>query len=351
MDDVIPTCWVIDHPAHFQLLSPFIRAGHADDILVLTTRKEVQSMFRTREGRIPHRPHLWVDRPVGHEISRFNRFRLARSRIKKVTKFLRSHPKIQRIIVKGASLELISAKKVGISDRVYISDTEVNHLAHRIAKRYATRILLPKSWNNDIYSGFSSDTRVERYSGILPEVYLDIDAGKSARKQAISQIRDGINSSDVSHSKAPVVFHRSIVGGGIHDDSELILYEAWIKNLQIHFVHTKESAIESTDGAWELPIQIAMFDGVLTGSTTMASEAVIHGVPTLLISRAERGFLDNLNQRFPEKLFHWKSRKKDGFDKIVERWLDSIQVETNRELSILNTRSDFAEKIGPFNES
>ena len=351
MGGLIPTCWVIDHPAHFQLLSPFIRGGHPDDILILTTRSEVQSMFRTREGRIPHRPHLWVDRPVGHEISRLNRFLMSRDRIKKVTKFLRSHPSIQRIIVKGASLELISAKKAKISERVYITDTEVNHIAHRIAKRYATNILLPKSWNNKLYSGFSSDSRVERYSGILPEVYLDLEAGKSARIQAISQIRDEISSSEPSHSKAPVIFHRLIDGGGIHDKSELILYDAWIKNLQVHFVHTKESAIESTDGAWELPIQIAMFDGVLTGSTTTASEAVIHGVPTLLISKAERGFLDEISQRFPKKLFHWKSSKKEGFDEIVERWLNSIQEDLDRNLKIYCTRSELEEKIGPIKES
>ena len=348
MGGLIPTCWVIDHPAHFQLFSPFIRAGHPNDILILTTRTEIQSMFRTREGRIPHRPHLWVDRPVGHKISKLKRFQISRNRIKKVNDFLHSYPSIQRIIVKGASLELMAAKKAKISERVYISDTEVNHIAHRIAKRCATNILLPESWNNKIYSGFFSDSRVERYSGILPEVYLDIDAGKSARIQAISQIRDGISFSESSNSNAPVIFHRLIVGGGIHDKSELILYDAWIKNLQVHFVHTKESAIESSDGAWELPIQIAMFDGVLTGSTTTASEAVIHGVPTLLISKAERGFLDEINQRFPKKLFHWKSSKKEGFDEIVERWLYSIQKNLDRDLEIYNTRSQLEEKIGPF---
>ena len=180
---------------------------------------------------------------------------------------------------------------------------------------------------------------------------MDIEAGKSARIQAISQIRDEISSSEPSHSKAPVIFHRLIVGGGIHDKSELILYDAWIKNLQVHFVHTKESAIESTDGAWELPIQIAMFDGVLTGSTTTASESVIHGVPTLLISKAERGFLDEISQRCPKKLFHWKSSKKEGFDEIVERWLNSIQEDLDRNLKIYSTRSDLEEKIGPIKES
>lgn len=347
MDTAIPTCWVVDHPAHFQLFSPFIRGGHPDDVLILTSRNEVQIMFRSREGRIPHRPHLWVERPVGLEIGRFERFRIARRRIKMVRKFLKVHPKIQRIVVKGASLELIAAKKSKISERIYISDTEVNHLAHKIAKRYASQILIPKSWNDEISSHFVSDSRVKRYSGILPEAYIDIDAGKSVRKQAISQIREGIPSSDETASNAPVIFHRSLHGGGIHDDSELIQYSSWIKKIPVHFVHTKESAIESTDAAWEIPTQIAMFDGILTGSTTLASEGVIQGVPTLLISRAERGFLDNIEQRFPKTLFRWKSTEREGIDDIISLWLESIKNDDLRDVSFLNTRSELEEILGP----
>lgn len=347
MGEVIPTCWVIDHPAHFQLFSPFIRGGHPEDILVLTSRTEVQIMFRTRDGRIPHRPHLWVERPVGLEIGRLERFRIARRRIKMVRKYLLSNSHIQRIVVKGASLELIAAKRAGIPERIYISDTEVNHIAHRIAKRYATDIILPESWKIGISDRIASDSRVRRYSGILPEVYVDISAGKSVRKQAISQIRDEIQSTNETISEAPVIFHRSIHGGGIHDDFELINYENWIKNLPVHFVHTKESAFESTDAAWEIPTQIAMFDGVLTGSTTLASEAVIQGIPTLLISRAERGFLDSIEHRFPQTLFRWKSTDRDGFDEIFKLWIQSILEQESRTQSIQNNRSEFEEMIGP----
>ena len=91
-----------------------------------------------------------------------------------------------------------------------------------------------------------------------------------------------------------------------------------------------------------------MFDGVLTGSTTTASEAVIHGIPTLLISKAERGFLDEITQRFPKKLFHWKSTKKEGFDEIIDRWLNSIQEDIDRNLEIYATRYELEEIIGPF---
>ncbi|HJM66841.1 MAG TPA: hypothetical protein QF555_04785 [Candidatus Thalassarchaeaceae archaeon] len=347
MEGSIPTCWVIDHPAHFQLFSPFIRGGHPDDILVLTSRTEVQIMFRTRDGRIPHRPHLWVERPVGLDIGRFERFRIARRRIKMVRKFLHSNSQIQRIVVKGASLELIAAKRAGISERIYISDTEVNHIAHRIAKRYATEILLPKSWKREISGNFVSDSRVRRYSGILPEVYVDIQAGKSIRKQAISQIREEIQSTNETLSDAPVIFHRLIHGGGIHDDSELINYDYWIKDLPVHFVHTKESTLESTDAAWEIPTQIAMFDGVLTGSTTLASEAVIQGIPTLLISRAERGFLDDIEHRFPRTLFRWKSLDRSGIDEIFKSWIQSIIEQESRTQSIHNNRSELEELIGP----
>jgi predicted glycosyltransferase len=37
-------------------------------------------------------------------------------------------------------------------------------------------------------------------------------------------------------------------------------------------------------------------DGVITQSTTLASEAVLLGVPTLLVSNAQRGFLDVLGK-------------------------------------------------------
>jgi hypothetical protein len=43
---------------------------------------------------------------------------------------------------------------------------------------------------------------------------------------------------------------------------------------------------------WGLPSLLPDFDGVLSESVTVAHEAVCQGVPTLLVSKAQRGFLD-----------------------------------------------------------
>ena len=347
MNGTIPTCWVIDHPAHFQFFAPFIRCGHEADILILSSRPEVQMMFRTREGRLPHRPHLWVDRPVGVDIGRFRRLILARKRVQSVRKFLRKYPLVNRIVVKGASLEIIAAKKEKRMERVYISDTESNHIAHRLALRGATSIILPESWRKGVATRIVSDHRVQFYPGILPDLYINMEEGISIRNQAIAQLRESIQGMTNDGSAAPIVFHRRITGGGIHDEDEIIDYQDWIRNLPVHFIHTKESAIEATDAVWDMPMQIAMFDGVLTGSTTTAAEAVIHGMPTFLISKAERGFLDELETRRPDLLFRWRSKFSDGFDEMISGWIKAMD-EVRRPAQIQTDIVTFFEKeLGP----
>ncbi|MBC88737.1 MAG: hypothetical protein CMB12_05605 [Euryarchaeota archaeon] len=342
-----PTCWVIDHPAHFQFFAPFIRGGHDADILVLSSRPEVQAMFRAREGRLPHRPHLWVDRPVGAGIGRFRRLILARNRVQRVRSFLRKHPLVNRVVVKGASLEIFAAKKEKRMERIYISDTESNHIAHRIALRAATSILLPESWRNRDAKQIVTDSRVKRYPGILPDFYIDTEQGISMRNQAADQLRESIGGMTSEKSAAPIVFHRRIIGGGIHDGDEVIDYQDWIRGLPVHFIHTKESAIEATDGVWDMPMQIAMFDGVLTGSTTTAAEAVIHGMPTFLISRAERGFLDELETRRPDLLFRWRSTSSDGFDGITRDWIEAMNGERRPSQIQKDSIAFFERELGP----
>ena len=56
---------------------------------------------------------------------------------------------------------------------------------------------------------------------------------------------------------------------------------------------------------WALDRELAAHDGVITQSVTLASEAVLLGTPTLLISQAQRGFLDRL-EREGAPLFRWK---------------------------------------------
>ena len=347
MSRTIPTCWVIDHPAHFQFFAPFIRGGHESDILVLSSRPEVQAMFRAREGHLPHRPHLWVDRPVGTDIGRFRRLFLARKRIQAVRSFLREYPSVNRIVVKGASLEILAAKREKRKERIYISDTESNHIAHRLALRGATSILIPKSWRKEASTGIFTDSRVKCYPEILPDLYIDTEQGISIRNQAIAQLHESIQGMTDDGSAAPIVFHRRIIGGGIHDGDEIINYQDWIRNLPVHFIHTKESTVEATDGVWDMPIQIAMFDGVLTGSTTTAAEAVIHGMPTFLISKAERGFLDELEIRRPDLLFRWRSTLSDEFDRIARDWIEAM-AEIRKPSQIQTEIIEFFEKeLGP----
>ncbi|MDG1559390.1 MAG: hypothetical protein P8R03_07715, partial [Candidatus Poseidoniaceae archaeon] len=55
---------------------------------------------------------------------------------------------------------------------------------------------------------------------------------------------------------------------------------------------------------WSLVQELSAHDGVITQSVTLASEAALLGVPTLLISAAQRGFLNRLqDEGYP--LFRW----------------------------------------------
>ena len=56
---------------------------------------------------------------------------------------------------------------------------------------------------------------------------------------------------------------------------------------------------------WRLDRELAAHDGVITQSVTLASEAALLGTPVLLISAAERGFLDRLEQE-GAPLFRWR---------------------------------------------
>ena len=295
---VMRTCWVIDHPAHFQLFRQWFRN---DDILIVTERQELDAMLT-----------IGFD----HEILRVSRVQgtflqkvgLGRQRQKAARHFLKLNP-VDRIISKGAPFELRAAKGL-VAERWYISDTEANTAAHRLAK--ATHILLPESWQGKLKS-------THTYPGILPQAYVpqNCDAWNSAKGQV--QIQLGIPSDDL------VVFHRKIAGNGIHDGREVVNYEPAIRKMQVHFVENKESAAAMDGSAWEFPVQATLFDGVITGSTTLAAESVVQGVPTLLISKAKRGFLTYLSDQ--SHFFHWNEADVyDGrFNEMAKKWMDMMR--------------------------
>ena len=315
------TCWVIDHPAHFQLFRQWFQD---DDTLIVTERQELDAMlvvgFEQSILRVPRVQGSFLQK-VG----------LGRRRQKAVRQFLLTNP-VSRIISKGAPFELRAAKGL-VAERWYLTDTEVNTAAHKLAK--ATHVLLPDSWEGSLKA-------THTYPGILPQAYVPLNS--SAWDSAKGQVQRELGIPE----EGLVVFHRKLSGGGVHDNGEIVNYEQSIRKMQVHFVENKESGAAMDGSAWELPIQATLFDGVSTGSTTLAAEAVVQGVPTLLISKAKRGFLTYLSDQ--PHFFHWNEDDLfDGrFTKMANEWMDAMRNTrtTGRTAVIDETKSALNELFG-----
>ena len=285
------TCWVLDHPAHVRLLAEFLRGGSTADLIVACERPEVRAMVEQGDGRLPRRQTLWVPRPVGE-----GRKRKAVFRLRSVQRFLKAAGQdgqgpVERIVGVGAALEMMAAKprwwkRSSVRERWYITDTEVNHLAHRLARKSATHVVLPTHWRSDLDGGFlaSFPGTVHRLDGLHGHVHLVPHRRPS------------------SVSSPPRVLVRRLVGGGILDGDEIVA----LPEDALDGVATTVADENAYDGdAWGLDRELAAHDGVITQSVTLASEAALLGTPVLLISAAERGFLDRLEQE-GAPLFRWR---------------------------------------------
>ena len=321
------TCWVLDHPAHVRLLAPFIRSGSTSDVLVATDRKEVRQLLDSSEGVLPKRQLIWVERPIGK-----NRLRIAWKRMREVRRFLknalRNGGKIARIISVGAPLELRVAKRLKIPKRWYISDTEVNHLAHRLAAGMATDVLVPTHWNSSIDGGWLEKLRkkgstIHRLDGLHGMVHLR----PQLRPKQVAVV--------------PKIAIRRLDGDGVHDAGEILeIPESVLEGIE----QTRADEGKYAGDAWEFASTISMHDGVISQSVTVASEAVLMGVPTLLVSNAERGFLDRLeSDGFP--LF--RLRRNEDIEEIHAQFLAGLHLTEALDLPDWpNARNQFAEFIG-----
>lgn len=287
------TCWVLDHPAHVRLLAPFLRAGQSNDVIIATQRSEVEAMLAGGDGHIPRRQTHWVERPLGPQKRRIalNRWRSSHAFLRQCMR--ESSAPIERVVAVGASIELLAWRSPvlrrrlsSIKERWYISDTEVNHIAHRLALKSATHFVLPTHWDESIDGGLLKGAKtatVHRLNGLHGHIHLR----PSMRPSAVSN--------------PPRVLVRRLVGDGIHDGAELIdIPESTLDGLLI--TQADEGAFDGDP--WSLVGELSAHDGVITQSVTLASEAALLGVPTLLVSAAKRGFLDRLqDEGYP--LFRW----------------------------------------------
>ena len=76
-------------------------------------------------------------------------------RLRSVQRFLKAAGQdgqgpVERIVGVGAALEMMAAKprwwkRSSVRERWYITDTEVNHLAHRLARKSATHVVFQRT--------------------------------------------------------------------------------------------------------------------------------------------------------------------------------------------------------------
>lgn len=304
------TAWVIDHPAHARLLAPLMRElSSTDDVIIACDRFEVRAMIENCDGHLPRRQTVWVPRPVGK-----GRWRNAwkRSRISK--KALKG---ISKVISIGAPIELRVAPRN--AKRIYITDTEVNHLAHRLAR--PTDVIIPTHFIDSLASPLmKKKARFHRIDGLHGHIHL----------------QPHMRPSEISDP--PKILVRRLKGDGIHDGEEILpIPEDWLEGLALQYAD--ENEVEGNP--WDLISDIAAMDGVVTQSVTLASEAVLLGIPTLLVTKAVRGFLNRLvEDGYP--LFI----ARDYDESILAAWLAGLHLTDALEQSDWpNTKSEMLDFI------
>ena len=304
------TGWVIDHPAHARLLAPIMRElSKPNDVIIACERHEVRAMLEHGDGHLPRRRTVWVPRPVGE-----GRFRKAwkRSRISK--KALKS---VDKVVSVGAPIELRVAPRK--ARRIYITDTEINHTAHKLSK--PTDVIIPTHFTDSLASPLmKKKCKFHRIDGLHGHVHLH------------PHMRP------ISVCQPPKVMVRRLIGNGIHDTEEItIIPDDWLEGLDV----TSADENQYEENPWDLTTKISQMNGVITQSVTLASEAVLLGVPALLVSKAKRGFLDRLvDDGYP--LFI--AREAD--ESILAAWLAGLHLtDALEEPDWPNTRSELIDLI------
>ena len=239
-----------------------------DDVIIACDRAEVRSMIEYCDGHLPRRKTVWVPRPVG------------KGRLKKAWKRSRASKKalknVSKVVSIGAPLELRVAPRK--AKKIYITDTEINHLAHRLAT--PTDVIIPNHFIDSLAGPLmKKKCNFHRIDGLHGHVHLQPHLRPS------------------SISDPPKILTRRLQGDGIHDSDEILsIPEDWLDGLDLSYADENQ-----VDGnPWDLTTIMSGMDGVITQSVTLASEAVLLGLPTLLVSKARRGFLDRLvNDGYP----------------------------------------------------
>ena len=188
------------------------------------------------------------------------------------------------MVAMNAPLMPFAARLAGVARRWCLVDTEIQHRNLRWLDRGITDVVVPTHWREDLDGGRLAAWERGAEAGRWALPRLD----GTHQHMHLAPIRRPNDLSD-----PPRILVRRLLGTGSHDGGEVItLPDAVIEGFQL--LSWDEASGPSERLAWSLLNRLSDVDGVVTQSTTFAAEAAYLGVPTLLISAAERGYLDRV---------------------------------------------------------
>ncbi len=275
-------------------------------MLLLTERAEVRALYEQRDGSLPSRRAVWVPRASGP----WSGQRRVRQAARHLKRWRRSVAGPHRMVAMNAPLMPLAARLAGVPRRWCLVDTEIQHRNLRWLDRGITDVVVPTHWREDLDGGRLAAWKRGAGAGRWHLHRLD----GTHQHLHLAPIRRPNDLSD-----PPRILVRRLLGTGSHDDGEVILLpDAVIEGFQI--LSWDEASGPSERLAWSLLNRLSDVDGVVTQSTTFAAEAAYLGVPTLLISAAERGFLDRVEAEGWPLFRHRGPCEGDAWLDVRARW-------------------------------
>ena len=222
------------------------------------------------------------------------------------------------MVAVNAGIDLVAGMRAGIVERMVLVDTEIDEKSLQLIRKAATHVIVPSYWRKDLDGGWLKsiehlDIKVTRHDLLHPELHMKTTPSFKQERNSI--------------------LVRHLHGDGGHDDNEIEHIGDLLTKMDRPLVQWIER--EKIDRPWNGPYRALAHAGVISQSTTVACEAAILGIPTLLVSSAKRGFIDEIILRgaplwrvneydlWLEKV-NVDSQKQEGF--IQSNDLDSIRI-------------------------
>ncbi len=297
------------HPAHIHFFKFAVKewTARGDQVLLLGRDRDV--MRRLLEA------YDWIPSVIASSIGKNNRFPFR--------EMLERQLKVCQRVVEfkpDAVLSLMGSYTQGAKllrvPNVIFTDSEFQHINHRIAHPFATRIYTPDCFWKDLgrrqrrYKGyhelaFLHPSRYEPDQSVLDE--LSVQAGQYLVVR--------VSAWDTLHDVGQVGFGTAFAE----------LMSACLKHYQV-FVVPERGQLDPKYAAHRLRVAPHRFHDVLayarfviTEGASTAAEAACLGVPSIYVNSTSRGYLDDLRDRYGLVSTHDDSR---SALRRVHEWLE-----------------------------